>query len=300
MIPRFSATGAVVAAFVLAVMSAGSLALEAPDAALQTPQAPQARRAPQPTQKFAPPRTADGQPDLQGIWRVWNLARYDVEPHPASYGVPAGLGVIVDPPDGRIPYKPWALERKKENFAKSRITFPYDPLKNADPVARCYIPGVPRITYLGWPFEIVQSKDFVAVVYEWMHIRRMIPLTNRPVPEGIDFWGGLSRGRWDGNSLVVKVTNLSDWTWFDMAGNFHSNAAQVEERYTLSAPDTIDYEVSIADPDVFTRPWKMRMAIQRQRDARLLEYECHELLEQSGVPPTWERDWDKPMVIPKE
>src|SRR5262245_2685699 len=113
MIPRFSVTGAVAAALVLAVMSAGSLALEAPDAALQAPQAPQVRQAPQPPQKFAPPRTADGQPDLQGIWRVWNLARYDVEPHPASYGVPAGLGVIVDPPDGRIPYKPWALKRKK-------------------------------------------------------------------------------------------------------------------------------------------------------------------------------------------
>ena len=301
MIPRFSATGAVAAALAFAVVSAGSLvALERPGAARETAQAPQAPQARQALQKFVPPRTADGQPDLQGIWRVWNLARYDVEPHPASYGVPAGLGVIVDPPDGRIPYKPWALERKKENFAKSRITFPYDPLKNADPVARCYIPGVPRITYLGWPFEIVQSKDFVGIVYEWMHIRRMIPLTNRPVPEGIDFWGGLSRGRWDGNSLIVKVTNLSDWTWFDMAGNFHSNAAQVEERYTLSAPDTIDYEVTITDPDVFTRPWKMRMAIQRQRDARLLEYECHELLEQSGVPPTWERDWDKPLVIPKE
>ncbi len=172
--------------------------------------------------------------------------------------------------------------------------------QNADPLARCYIPGVPRITYLGWPFEIVQSKDFVGIVYEWMHIRRMIPLTNRPVPEGIDFWGGLSRGRWDGNSLVVKVTNLSDWTWFDMAGNFHSNAAQIEERYTRIGPDTIDYEVTIADPDVFARPWKMRMPIQRQPDARLLEYECHELLEQSGVPLTWERDWDKPMVIPKE
>ena len=300
MIPRFSATGAVVAALVLAGMSAGSLALEAPDVGLQAPQARQVPQAPQAPQKFVPPRTPDGQPDLQGIWRVWNLARYDVEPHPASYGVPAGFGVIVDPPNGRIPYKPWAFERKKENFAKSRMTFPYDPLKNADPLARCYIPGVPRITYLGWPFEIVQSKDFVAIVYEWMHIRRMIPLTNRPVPEGIDFWGGRSRGRWEGNSLVVKVTNLSDWTWFDMAGNFHSNAAQIEERYTVSAPDTIDYEVTITDPDVFTRPWKMRMPIQRQHDARLLEYECHELLEQSGVPPTWERDWDKPLVIPKE
>src|SRR5689334_6579229 len=101
-------------------------------------------------------RTADGHPDLQGVWRVWNLAKYDVEPHGSSEGVPAGLGVIVDPADGLIPYKPWALAHKKENFAKSRITYPYDPLKNADPVARCYIPGVPRITYLGWPFEIVQ------------------------------------------------------------------------------------------------------------------------------------------------
>ena len=251
-------------------------------------------------QGYVPPRTADGHPDLQGVWRVWNLAKYDVEPHGASQGVPAGVGVIVDPADGLIPYKPWALARKKENFANSRITYPYDPLKNADPVARCYIPGVPRVTYLGWPFEIVQTKDFVGIVYEWMHHRRMIPLTDREVPEGLDFWNGVSRGRWDGNTLVVKVTNLSDRTWFDMAGNFHSKDVQVEERYTPDGPDSIDYRVTITDPNVFTRPWTMRMPIQRQRDVRLLEYECHDLLEKSGVPVTWERDWDKPLVIPKE
>jgi hypothetical protein len=251
-------------------------------------------------QAYAPPRTADGQPDLQGVWRVWNLAKHDVEPHGASQGVPAGLGVIVDPADGLIPYKPWALARKKENFAASRITYPYDPLKNPDPVARCYIPGVPRITYLGWPFEIVQTKDFVGIIYEWMHHRRMIPLTDREAPEGIDLWGGVSRGRWEGNTLVVKVTNLSDRTWFDMAGNFHSKDVQVEERYTPDGPDTLDYRVTITDPNVFTRPWTMRMPIQRQRDVRLLEYECHDLLEDSGVPLTWERDWDKPLVIPKE
>ena len=124
---------------------------------------------------YAPPRTADGHPDLQGVWRVWNLAKYDVEPHAASEGVPAGAGVIVDPANGMIPYKPWALARKRQNFASSRIKYPYDPLQNADPLAKCYIPGVPRITYLGWPFEIVQTKDFVGIVYEWMHIRRMIP-----------------------------------------------------------------------------------------------------------------------------
>jgi hypothetical protein len=253
-----------------------------------------------PARTYVPPRTPDGQPNLEGIWRVWNLARYDVEPHSASQGVPAGVGVVVDPPDGLIPYKPWALARKKENFAKSRVTYPYDPRQNPDPLAKCYIPGVPRITYLGWPFEIIQKKDFVAFVYEWMHIRRMVPLGNRPVPEGIDRWWGVSRGRWDGTTLVVKVTNVSDWTWFDMAGNFHSNAAQIEERYTPVGPETLEYEVMITDPDVFTRPWKMRMPIQRQRDARLLEYECHELLEESGVPLTWERDWDRPLVIPKE
>ena len=259
-----------------------------------------AGQAPAARQANVPPRTADGAPDLQGVWRVWNLAKYDVEPHGASQGVPAGPGVIVDPADGLIPYKPWALARKKENFAASRITYPYDPLKNADPLARCYIPGVPRITYLGWPFEIIQTKDFVGIVYEWMHHRRMIPLTDREAPEGIDLWGGVSRGRWDGNTLVVKVTNLSDRTWFDMAGNFHSKDVQVEERYTPDGPDTLDYRVTITDPNVFTRPWTMRMPIQRQREGRLLEYECHDLLEKSGVPLTWERDWDKPLVIPKE
>lgn len=253
-----------------------------------------------PSQSFVPPRTPDGHPDLQGVWRVWNLAKYDVQSHAASPGVPAGAGVIVDPPDGTIPYKPWALERKKQNFAGSRMSYPYDPLQNADPLAKCYSPGIPRITYLGWPFEIVQTKDLVAIVYEWMHIRRMIPLNNRPVLKGVDFWSGLSRGRWDGNTLVVKVTNLSDRTWFDMAGNFHSKAAQVEERYTPAGPDALDYEATIEDPNVFTRAWKMRMPIQRQRDMRLLEYECHDLLEESGVPLTWDRDWDKPLVIPKE
>jgi hypothetical protein len=253
-----------------------------------------------PAPSYVPARTPDGHPDLQGVWRVWNLARYDIEPHAASQGVPAGPGVIVDSPDGLIPYQPWALARKNENFAKSRITYPYDPLQNPDQVARCYVPGVPRITYLGWPFEIVQTGELVGIVYEWMHIRRMIPLSDRPVPEGVNLWGGVSRGRWDGDTLVVRVTNLSDWTWLDMAGNFHSKAVQVEERYTPVGPDTLDYEVTIEDPNVYTRPWKMRMPIQRQRDVPLLEYECHELLEESGVPLTWDRDWDKPLEIPKE
>jgi hypothetical protein len=249
---------------------------------------------------FNPPHMPDGHPDLQGVWRVWNLAKYNVEPHGPSEGVPAGLGVIVDPADGMIPYKPWARVHQQENYAQSRIKYPYDPLQNPDPVARCYIPGVPRITYLGWPFEIVQAKEYVAFVYEWMHLRRMVPLAAREVPDGLDLWIGVSRASWDGDTLVVKITDLSDRTWLDMAGNFHSKAAQVEERYTLVNADTLNYEVTITDPNVYTRPWKMRMPVTRQRDVRLLEYECHEVLEDAGVPSTWERDWDKPLVIPKE
>ena len=244
-----------------------------------------------------PPRTAEGQPDLQGVWRVWNLAKYDVEPHAASPGVPAGAGVIVEPADGMIPYKRWALARKKENFANSRTS---DPGTSADPLAKCYIPGVPRITYLGWPFQIIQTEEYVAFVYEWMHMRRLVPLNNSPRLD-LDFWGGIPRGRWDGTALVVETTNLSDRTWFDMAGNFHSKAAKVVERYARVDPDVLNYEVDIEDPNVFTRPWKMRMPVQRQKDIGILEYECHALLEESGVPITWDRDWDRQTLeIPKE
>lgn len=250
-------------------------------------------------QAYTPPRTPEGQPNLQGVWRVWNLAKYDIEPHVASPEVPAGMGVIVDPPDGMIPYKPWARAHKNENFAKSRISYPYDPIKSADPLGKCYIPGVPRATYLGWPFQIFQSREMVLFLFEWNHHRRFIPLTNRPRLKAPEYFGGISRGRFEGNTLVVDVTNLSDYTWLDMAGNFHSNTAHVIERYTPTGPDTLDYEVTIEDPRVYTRPWKMRMPIQRQNDP-LLEYECIDLLEEAGRPPIWERDWDKELPVPKE
>ena len=250
-------------------------------------------------QEYSPPRTSDGQPDLQGIWRVWNLAKYDIESHSATPGVPAGLGVVVDPPDGKIPFKPWALAHRNENFANSRTA---DPTKSADPLAKCYIPGVPRITYLGWPFVIFQTREFVGFLYEWNHMARYAALNNRPrPPPEWDFFSGMAGGRWEGNTLVVDVTNLSDQTWLDMAGNFTSKTAHVVERYTLTGPDTMDYEVTIEDPRLFTKPWKIRMPLQRQKDIGLLEYECAALLEESGVPITWPRDWqEKPLEIPKE
>ena len=150
-----------------------------PGAPVLTAQAPRSGQA-----GYAPPRTAGGQPDLQGVWRVWNLAKYDLEDHGAKPGVPAGRGFVVDPPDGKIPYLPSALEKRRHNYENSRNP---DPWKNADPYVKCYLPGIPRMTYLGWPFQIVQDKDDVNMTYEWMHKKRIVPVKNvgpRPDPEG--------------------------------------------------------------------------------------------------------------------
>lgn len=236
--------------------------------------------------QYTPLRTADGQPDLQGVWRVWNLAKHDIQDHSASWGIPAGKGVVEG---NEIPYQPWAAAQKEENFKNSRTI---DPFKSADPLVKCYLPGVPRITYLGFPFQIFQTRDRVVILYEWRHVRRIIYLNDeRSVFEGTDLWMGTSRGRFEGNTLVVNVRNLSNRTWFDAAGNFHSDTLQVEERYTPIDPDTLRYEVTIEDPKVFTRPWKMSMLIHRQKDIGLLEYECHALLKETGVPLTWPRIW---------
>lgn len=239
------------------------------------------------SQSYTPSRTADGQPNLQGVWRAWNTAKYDIEDHPARPGIPAGKSVIVDPPDGRIPYQSWALAKRKENYDTSRTP---DPWKSADPLAKCYSPGVPRLTYLGWPFQIAQTSKHVAFMYEWMHQRRFAYFDPKGRMQGVDFWNGDSRARWDGDTLVVDVAGFNDRTWFDMVGNFHSEALHVVERYTLVGPDTLQYDVTIEDPKVFTRAWKMSMPIYRQKEAGLLEYECHALLDEFGIPITWPRD----------
>jgi hypothetical protein len=213
----------------------------------------------------------------------------------AGCGVPAGRGFVVDPPDGRIPYKPWALEQRKKNLAGTKTT---DPARHADPLAKCFLPGVPRITYLGWPLQIVQMPEQVAIYYEWSHRRRFAALGNAPVPspEDVSNWLGVSRARFDGNSLVITVTNFNGYTWFDMAGNFHSDALRVVERYTPTGPDTLQYEATMEDANVFTRPWTIRMVLQRQKDIGLLEYECTDMLDQMGVPHTWPRDFETPQA----
>jgi hypothetical protein len=260
-------------------------------ASLPSPVAAQAQTG---ARAYVPPRTPDGYPDLQGVWRVWNLAKFDLEDHGAKPGVPAGRGFVVDPPDGKIPYQPWALKKREENYQKTRSN---DPYLNADPLAKCYLPGIPRLTYLGWPFQIIQDKEDVNITYEWMHKKRIVPVKDvgpRPDPEGglNARWNGIPRGRYEGNSLVVDITNFHRFTWFDMAGNFHSDALHVVERYTPVDPDTLQYEATMEDPMVFTRPWTIRMLIQRQKDIGLLDYECTAMLDELGIGHTWPRDFD--------
>jgi len=227
------------------------------------------------------PRMADGRPNLQGIWQVRNRASADLQDHVARYGMPAGRSVV---DGGEIPYQPWAAAKKAENFA-SRAT--------ADPLSHCYLPGVPRIMYLEWPFQIFQTPTHVAMTFEWTQVYRLIYTNGSKPADGIEFWMGDSRGRWEGDTLVVEVTNHNDRTWFDMAGNFHSEALKVVERYTLLDRDTLQYEATIEDPKVFTRPWKISMPMYRHKDmVRLLEYQCQAEKEEANgdferEPRTW-------------
>jgi hypothetical protein len=149
--------------------------------------------------------------------------------------------------------------------------------ETADPLAKCFKPGVPRLTYLPFPFQIVQTAQQVSIFYEYVHNYRTIHLNRKTHLDGIDFWNGDSIGRWEGNTLVVDVANFNGQTWLDRAGNFHSDALHVVERYTRSDANTISYEATIEDPKVFTRPWKISLPLHLHREPnfRLLEYECH-------------------------
>jgi len=215
---------------------------------------------------YTGPRTPDRRPDLNGIWQTLNSAHWNIEAHSASEGVPAGFSVV---DVGTIPYQPWALARRNENF-QNRLM--------ADPIRKCYLPGVPRATYLPFPFEITQTPKHVAIAYEFAHATRTIFLDATPHMEDVDFWMGDSRGTWDGDTLVVDTVSLGDKTWFDEAGNFHSDALKVVERFTPIDATHINYEAAIDDAKVFTRPWKLRMIIYRrlEKDLELLDYECAE------------------------
>jgi hypothetical protein len=230
----------------------------------------------------AVPRTAEGKPNLQGIWQVRSRAAYNLQDHAASHGIPAGKGVVEG---GEIPYQPWAAAKKLENFTNRQT---------ADPVGKCYFPGVPRIMYMEFPFQIFQTSEHVAVLFEWSQVYRLIYTNGKPpLHDGVESWMGDSRGGWEGDTLVVEVKGQNDKTWLDMAGNFHSDALVVTERYTMLDADTIQYEVAITDPKVFTKPWMIGMPLVRQKNMdRILEYQCQaEAEEANGAferdPRTW-------------
>jgi hypothetical protein len=215
----------------------------------------------------------NGHADLNGIWQALNTANWDLLDHPAQPGtmwqtgaigaVPAGQGVV---DGGQIPYKPEALQKKKENFAR-RLT--------EDPEAKCYMPGIPRAAYMPYPFQIVQSQKDILFVYEYATANRLVNM-GAAQKAGSDTWMGTSNGRWEGETLVVDVTGLNGLAWFDRAGDFASDQLHVVERYTRTDADHLQYEATIEDKSVFSQPWKISMTLYRhvEKNAQILEFKC--------------------------
>lgn len=242
---------------------------------------------------YRAPRGPGGKPDLNGVWQVMNTANWDIEPHaarsalatrPGPFGpvpakavvalgavgaVPAGPGVVEG---GTIPYKPEALAKRNENREK---------YLERDPEVKCYLPGVPRANYMGFPFQIFHSDKGMLFAYEYAGAVRNIGYKD-PGEAPVDSWMGQSWGRWEGDTFVVEVTGMNDSTWFDRAGNHHSAMMKVVERYTPTGPNTMRYEATITDPETFTRPWKMSMNLYRRvgEDARLQQFKCVEFVEE--------------------
>ncbi|MDP8990540.1 MAG: hypothetical protein M3N41_10745 [Acidobacteriota bacterium] len=242
-----------------------------------------AQNSPSPTPRTGLPRTADGKPNLAGIWQVSDSAPAgDLRDHAARYDMRAGQSVVVG---GEIPYQPQAAEKRAENFKNRR---------KADPLGQCFMPGVPRIMYLDSPFQIFQTPQAIAMTFEWSLVYRLIYTDGSSHPAGLDFWMGDSRGRWEGDALVVDVANHKDKTWFDLAGDFHSDALHVVERYRMTDSDTIEYEATIEDPKTFTKSWTIHVPLKRRTGLgdRILEYGCQsETEEANGAFQREERTW---------
>lgn len=246
---------------------------------------------------YKAPRGPDGKhPDLNGVWQVMNTANWDIEPHAARAAlqlrpgpfvpvpaksvvalgavgaVPAGLGIVEG---GEIPYTADAKKQRDTNREN------YADLNTGDPEVRCYLPGVPRANYMHLPFQVFQSEKSMIIAYEYAGAVRNI-LFNDPGPPPVDSWMGQSVAKWDGDTLVITVTGMNDRTWFDRAGNFHSDQMKVEERWTPTSPTTLRYEATITDPNTFTKPWKMSFNLYKRQgeDARLNQFKCVEFVEE--------------------
>jgi len=228
---------------------------------------------------YKAPRTGDGKPNLNGIWQAMTSAHWDVEAHPAAAGpmwelgaqfaIQGGAGIVEG---GQIPYTPEALKKKRENFANRT---------KLDPEIKCYLPGVPRAMYMPYPFQIIQNPKYIMIVHEFAGAVRTIYMDNHtdaPAPS----WMGWSNGKWEGEALVVDTRGYLDSTWFDRAGNHHSDELHTIERFSARSPDTLNYEVTINDPKTFTRTWKMSLPLYRrvEPNAQLTEYRCVEFSEE--------------------
>ena len=235
------------------------------------------------------PRTADGKPNLSGIWQAMNTANYDLEDHggaPAPSSIILAGAVGAAPPGesvvegGTIPYRPEALAQREKNRKNAMPTTTGRHL-DVDPEVNCFLPGVPRATYLPYPFQIYQSPKVVWISYQYSYARREIPLEKHEEAP-IDSWMGWSNGHWEGDTLVVDVTGFNDQTWFDRSGNYHSDELHVVERYTPLSPNHLMYEATIEDPKVFTRPWKMSFILYRrvEKNMQLMEFKCQPYVEE--------------------
>ncbi len=270
---RFNARGMMMASAVAACLAVSSYA-EPPDG-------------------YVAPRGPGGKPDLNGVWQALNTAHYDIEPHAArasmaliegplgpipapetvKFGavgaVPAGLGVVVG---GVIPYTGEALEIRNAN----RLDW-----LNRDPEIKCYLPGIPRASYMPYPFQILHSESAIFFSYEYAGAARNIYLED-PGEAPVDSWMGQSYGYWEDDTLVIEVTGQNDRTWFDRSGNHHSANMKVTERYTPTSTHTLRYDVLIEDAETFTQPWQMSMNLYRRvgADARVQQFKCVEFVEE--------------------
>jgi hypothetical protein len=237
--------------------------------------------APAAAARYTGPRTPDGKPNLNGVWQVLNSANWDLEPHNARPSPnPVEMGAMLAAPGSpgvvegnEIPYKPAALTKKKQNAAN---------WLKMDPETKCYMPGIPRATYMPYPFQIIQTPTNILFAYQYATANRVVPIAARKEEPAVDTWMGESFGRWDGDTLVVDAKGFNDQTWLDRAGNYHSTELHVVERFTPVDAHLINYEATIEDPQVFTRPWKISMPIYKhiENNAQLVEFRCVEFAEE--------------------
>jgi len=226
------------------------------------------------------PAKIGGKPNMNGIWQAVGSAYWNLEDHSASglsnfwqlgaiAAIPAGQSVVQG---GTIPYKPEALAQREEN----RAGWP-----KTDPEAKCYMPGIPRATYMPYPFQIVQGDGDILFVYEFASANRVVHMAKHE-ESPVDSWMGWSNGHWEGDTLVIEVSGFNDGSWFDRAGNYHSTSLKVTERYTLKDKDHIQYEATIEDPETYSKPWKISLPLYRlvEPNAQLLEFKCVEFSEE--------------------